>query len=142
MRVTLANTFNISKPFQGYIVLYNNTFRPVICESWYFTHMWKARAWPHHFRFGSINLSVYVMPRVIGRHLLLKCLCHAKSDRSSPVIEVYMSCQEWSVVTCYWSAYVMPGEWSVMYRFFSLVLRFSYCTLFWRCAIFLIWSYL
>jgi hypothetical protein len=37
-----------------------------------------------------------------------KCLCHAKSDRSSPVIEVSMSCQEWSVVTCYWSVYVMP----------------------------------
>ena len=31
---------------------------------------------------------------MIGRHLLLKCLCHAKSDRSSPVIEVSMSCQE------------------------------------------------
>ena len=27
---------------QDYSVLYNNAASPVICECWYFTHMWKA----------------------------------------------------------------------------------------------------
>jgi len=26
---------------QDYRVLYNKTVRPVICECWYLTHMWK-----------------------------------------------------------------------------------------------------
>ena len=26
------------------IILYNNTVRPVLCEGWHFTHMWKALA--------------------------------------------------------------------------------------------------
>jgi len=27
---------------RDYSVLYNNAASPVICECWYFTHMWKA----------------------------------------------------------------------------------------------------
>jgi hypothetical protein len=30
-------------------VLYNNDVRPVICEGWHFTLMWKTLAWLHHF---------------------------------------------------------------------------------------------
>ena len=29
---------------QDYSVLYNNAVRPVLCECWHFTHMWKAIA--------------------------------------------------------------------------------------------------
>ena len=29
---------------QDYSVHYNNVVRPVICEGWYFTHMWKSLA--------------------------------------------------------------------------------------------------
>ena len=36
---------------------------PVICEGWYFTHIWKTLAWPHHFtkregRVGPIKLAL------------------------------------------------------------------------------------
>jgi hypothetical protein len=34
---------------QDYSVLYINAVRPVIFEGLYFTHMWKTRAWLHHF---------------------------------------------------------------------------------------------
>ena len=84
------------------------------------TCYWSVYVMPGEWSVVTCYWSVYVMPRVIGRHLLLKCLCHAKSDRSSPVIEVSNSCQEWSVVTCYWSVYVMPGEWSVVTCYWSV----------------------
>ena len=25
-----------------------SSVRPVICEGWHFTHMWRAHTWPHH----------------------------------------------------------------------------------------------
>jgi len=34
---------------QDHIVVYYNSVLPIICESWYFTHMWKALVWPDHF---------------------------------------------------------------------------------------------
>ena len=36
---------------QDYGVLYDNAVRPVICEDWHFTHVWKTPAWPHHFTY-------------------------------------------------------------------------------------------
>ena len=30
-------------------LIYSDSVRAVICESWHFTRMQKARAWPHHF---------------------------------------------------------------------------------------------
>jgi hypothetical protein len=27
---------------QDYIFLYNSTVRPVVCQGWHYTHMWKA----------------------------------------------------------------------------------------------------
>jgi len=29
---------------KDYGILYNNTVRPLICEGWHFTYMWKALA--------------------------------------------------------------------------------------------------
>ena len=34
---------------QDYSVVYNKVFRPVLCEGWHFTHIWKTLAWQHHF---------------------------------------------------------------------------------------------
>jgi hypothetical protein len=34
---------------QDYIILYDNAVRPVISESWRFTHMLKTHERPHHF---------------------------------------------------------------------------------------------
>ena len=47
---------------QDYNILYNNGFRPVICKDCYFTNIWKALAWPHHFTkigcLGSYNVTL------------------------------------------------------------------------------------
>jgi hypothetical protein len=35
----------VSVSVQDFSVLFNNDVHPVICESWQFSHMWKALAW-------------------------------------------------------------------------------------------------
>ena len=77
---------------QDYSVLYK-AIRPVIRESWYFTHICKALACLHYFtmykgRFGSIKL-------VYPRHFLLKCLCQARKV-SSHVLNF------WAFTIFYW----------------------------------------
>jgi hypothetical protein len=55
---------------KDYRVLYNNAVRLAICEGWYFTHMRKALAWPHHItKRGS-----WAHKTSLTAPLLLKCL--------------------------------------------------------------------
>jgi hypothetical protein len=39
---------------QDYSVVYNKVFRPVLCEGWHFTYIWKTLAWQHHFTKGEV----------------------------------------------------------------------------------------
>lgn len=70
---------------QDYNVLCNNGVRPAICESWYFTHTWKALAWPAHFtkRGGfkilapktSLNTTLFIEVTVSRQQTEWSCIC-------------------------------------------------------------------
>jgi len=50
MTTSVSRRLNtLCRMFQDYRVLYNNAVRPVICEGWHYTHMWKVLAWRHNF---------------------------------------------------------------------------------------------
>ena len=49
---------------QDETIPYNNGVRPVRCEGWHFTHMWKAHARPHHFTKRDLGLYNYFNPAI------------------------------------------------------------------------------
>jgi hypothetical protein len=55
--------------FKGSSVLYDNTTRPVICEDWHFTRMWKRLACPHH-----VILYVCTLYHIPLSYILAFCL--------------------------------------------------------------------
>ena len=66
---------------QDYSVLYNYAVRPVICEDWDFTHIWKAlaRLWQHHFtKRGDLVHKTSLSPQ-----LFLKCLYQCQERERS-----------------------------------------------------------
>jgi hypothetical protein len=81
----------------NYILVYNNTstVRPVICESWYFTHTWKAFAlrgevWVHK---TSLTLLSFIVCTKPGKWLVMS-LC--------VIVIHFVSFHEFEIVSTVW----------------------------------------
>jgi hypothetical protein len=80
---------------QPYSVLYNNAVRPVRCECWQFTHMWKALAWSFYFR-AEVREEVRVNKMSLTPPLFIEVsVLSQESERSC----IYARCTDFSLIT-------------------------------------------
>jgi hypothetical protein len=58
--------------------LYSNAVLPVMCEGWYFIHMWKTLAGSHHF---TLEGGVWSYETSLSRQLFIEVLNCSKPEK-------------------------------------------------------------